>query len=574
MTISKSIFSYLEKLNYQFQDLSFRFPIETLDSLLKNFYKDYDESAFLLQASKSIPNLTLKKISKSYLLKVPVQNGSNEHLYIGMSDLLTFLVLFDEPNPEEQNISKQRSRFFLTFDTAVINLVFNYFYRHYCKSLTIKEKKLLIRLKNVRTNALDPMYVSKFQEALLINALSDNNKIKQAKILEAISFTDESVLITDLAGTVKETNKNFEKYFGKRSDINSIKDILPHDIVESAICETAKKSKWQSEVELVLDGKKSELLLVSCYLFKDELGRPNGFVFTFKNITELKKLDNLNKQLINKLRERNVQLTEVNKRLLEADRIKTDLLSVVSHELKTPVSTILGFSELIANRQHNENTITQYAEQINASAKNLDRLITDYLDVACNQFGASSDKLYTMPLNLIELIRVCFKEEQLNFSDKRFQLELNCLGYEPVVITEAQNMQKLFGNLINNSLKYSPNGGKVSVKILNDGENVTVSISDQGIGLTIEQAKQVFEPFYRADNSITRESSGIGLGLAVCKKIVELYKGSIWCEPGVDLGTVFYITLPVNPNKVKAEQKINVESKEISKVEADIRDKR
>ena len=554
--VQKSIFKFFEdRFGFKFEILNFRFPIETLDGLLKKFFKDYEQPAFLIQGNKAIPSLSLKKISQSYLLKLPIQNNSNEHIYIGLSDLLCFLILFDEPNPEEQSVTNQKSRFFLTFDPVVINTIFEYFYRNYCGSLSIKEKKLLIKLKNVQTNQLEPYYVSKFQEALLINALNDNNKVKQAKIIEAISFTDESIVITDLAGNIKETNKNFEKSFCKHLNKYLISEILPKDLLQTAFRETSRGRKWQSEINLQTSGNKSELMLVSSSLFKDELDRPNGFVFTFKNMAELKKLDELNKQLISKLRERNVQLTDVNKRLVEADRIKSDLLSVVSHELKTPVSSIIGFSELISNREYDENSIKNFAEQITNAAKKLNSLISDYLEVASNPFGVSTDKLPTMPLNLIDLIRVCYKEENSKFAEKQFQLEMNCIGYEPVIITEAQNMQKLFSNLINNSLKYSPSGGRISIKILNDRENVTVSIADQGIGLTVEQAKLVFDPFYRTDNSVTREFPGIGLGLAVCKKIVEIYKGSIWCEPGVDLGTVFYVTLPVNPNKVIVEQK-------------------
>lgn len=549
MKEQKTIFNFFEeKFDFKFKTLNFRFPVETLDTLLRRFYKYHDQSAFLVQAGKNVPSLALKKISRSYLLQVPTHEVKNERLYIGLSDFLCFLILFDEPEAEAQNINAQGSRFFITFDSILINAAFDYFYNNFCNLLSLKEKKLLIKLKNVRPNELSPYYVSKFQEALLTSALSDNNKAKQAKIVEALSFTEESIVITDLAGNIKEANKNFEKHFGKKEDKSTIKDILPFEIVEAAIKETNKKQKWQSEIELSSLQKKSELLLVNCYLFKDEINRPSGYVFAFKDITDLKKLDHLNKQLISKLRERNLQLSEVNKRLIEADRIKSDLLSVVSHELKTPVSTIIGFGELIANREYDEGTIKNFAEQITDSGKRLDRLITDYLDVASNQFGVSDDKLYTMPVNLLELIRNCYQEQKSKFKNIEFNFEVNCLGYEPIIITEKQNMQKLFGNLIDNSFKYSPSGGKVSVKVLNDGQNVTVSIADEGIGLTLDQARQVFDPFYRADNSVVREFPGIGLGLAVCKKIVEIYKGSIWCEPGVDLGTVFYVTLPVNPH--------------------------
>ena len=569
MNSHTSIFGYFEKkFDFNFKTLDFRFPIETFNTLLKRFYRETQQVAFLLQAKSSIPNLALKKISKLYHLQIPLNNSLSEQLYIGLSDSLCFLVLFDE-EPEEHNISKQRSRFYLTFEPNVINAVFGYFYKNYCGSLSIKEKKLLIKLKNIRRNDLDPSYLSKFQEALLISALSDNNKIKQAKIVEALSYTDESVAITDLACNIKEANKNFKLWFDKKHKGN-IKDILPDNLFDDAMKETTKKGQWQGEVKLTTSTSKAKLLQLSCYLFKDELERPNGYVFTFKNITDLKKLDYLNKELIAKLRERNLQLNEVNKRLVEADRIKSDLLSVVSHELKTPISTILGFSELLSSREYDISTVKSYADQITSSAKYLDRTISDYLDVASNQFGVSSGKLYTMPVNLGELIRICYNEEKIKFPAMKFQLELNSLGYEPIIITEAENMKKLFCNLINNSFKYSPEGGKISIKILNDRENVTISVADQGIGITSEQARKVFEPFYRADNSVTREFSGIGLGLAVCKKIVEMYGGSIWCEPGVDMGTVFYISLPVNPHVSKPRvQEIKLETNEKLRVQTE-----
>lgn len=559
--VEKSIIDYFEtKFNYKVQTLDFRFPVETLETLLKQFYKDYEHTSFLVHGSKNISSLSLKKLASSYILQVPVQNLNNEHIYIGLSDLLSFMILFDEP--ANQNIKAEASRFFITFEPVIISNIFNYFYKTNCKSLSLKEKKLLSKLKDVQKDQVDPHYINKFQEALLINALNENNKIKHAKVAEAISFTDEAVIITDLAGNVKEVNRNFEQNF---NGFRKIKDLLPAEIAEKAVTETLSMKKYQTEVSLTTKNGKSELMLLSSYFLNDDLERPNGFVFTLKNISDLKRLDYINKQLISKLREKNVQLSEVNKRLVEADKIKTDLLSVVSHELKTPLSTIIGFSELLASRDNDQDSVKRFASQITSSASSLDKLINDYLDVATNTFGISAGSLSTAPLNLKELIEVCYKEEASKIKGQDFQFEVNCLGYEPVIFTEMQNVKKLISNLINNSLKFSPNAGKISAKVLSDGEKVTISIADQGIGLTSEQAKQVFEPFYRADNSITREFQGIGLGLAICKKIVELYGGSIWCEPGLDLGTVFYVTLPVNPHKKALNIKEN--SSSVSEVE-------
>ncbi|MBI1857899.1 MAG: PAS domain-containing sensor histidine kinase [Candidatus Melainabacteria bacterium] len=567
----KSLIDYLQiKFNLDVKPLNFRFPIETLGRLLKKFYKENEKAAFLVQANSGIPNLMLKRISGSYLLQVPMEQDNYEHLYIGLSDVFSFLILFNEPPPETAADVENKSNFFLTFDQDLIRSIFNYFYKSYSNSLTPQEKKLLIRLKNVKSQDLNPKYISKFQEALLISALTDTNKLKQAKLVEAISFTGEALVITDLTGKIIESNKNFDNVFNQNRNLQCIDELLPKDSFENALQTVNSRKNWHMEITLERSDKTKELSLVSSYLFKDELSRLSGYVFTFKDVTDLRKLDLINKQLITKLREQNIQLSEVNKRLLEADRIKSDLLSVVSHELKTPIATIMGFSELLTQRDNDPGSIRIYANQINESGKRLEKLITDYLDVASDQFGITNDQLYTTPLNLSELIRVIYNEQVIKFSERNYELKIEMLGYEPIIISEALNMKKLFTNLINNSLKYSPNGSLIKVKMLNDGEQVTVSISDNGIGISTEQAIKVFEPFYRLDNSITREFSGIGLGLPVCKKIVDIYKGSIWCEPSQEGGTTFFVTLPVNPHtqrqkEDKIEKDLNVQRRKEAK---------
>ncbi len=559
----KSLINYFEeKFEFKIQTLDFRFPVETLDELLKNFYKDYEHSSFLLHADTLIDEVVLKKTNKSYLLSIPLKSKSNEQLYIGISDLLSFLILFDEPG--NQSINQEKSRFFLTFEPTVIKSIFDYFYNSGIDSLSVKERKLLLKLKNIQKNQLDPYYINKFQQALLVGALNENNKIKHEKITEAISFTDELILITDLAGNIKDSNKNFKDIF--EFVPNNIKSIFPKEFLEKAFKDSISAGEYKEELELKIKNKES-LMIVSMYLAKDDLSRPNGYVLTFKDVSDLRKLDRLNKKLIARLRQNNVELTEVNKRLLEADKIKIDLLSVVSHELKTPLSTILGFSELITQREYDSETVKSFAGKILESAGSLDKLISDYLEVASNSFGISSNKLQTIPINLKQLIEECYQQEAKNFKGS-FTFEINSLGYDPVIFSEIQNLKRLFSNLINNSMKFSPNAGKISVKILNDGENLTISISDEGIGLSVEQASRVFEPFYRADNSDTREFNGIGLGLSICKKTVELYGGSIWCEPGTDAGTTFYVTLPVNPH-VKSLNLSETDAKETQSADFD-----
>lgn len=546
-----SLNSYLsEKLGLEIKNLNFRFPIETLSSLLKSFYKEYEHPAFLLQASPAFSKLSLKKIANSYLLQVPIKFGICEHLYIGLSDMFSFVVFFSEPNILSQGVVEKKSNFFLTFDQDIVSSIFDYFYKNYCSSLSNKEKRLLQKLKNVKTKVLNPFYVGKFHQAILISTIGDVHRVKNNKLLEALSFTDDLIVITNLSGEVQESNKKFQEKFR----FKNIEDILSKKEFESIKYTIHKEGKWEKEIQ------QDTAYLVNCYLFKDELNRVSGYVFTFKDINNIKKLDKINRQLIDKLREKNIELSEVNRRLLQADKIKSDLLSILGHELKTPLATIIGFSELIYNRDYDASTLKSYAEQINISARNLEKLINDYLDVAYNQFGVSYTKVDVGEINLGKLIKDVYEDNACKFQSS-YNLVLSVLGYEPTLVGEVANMKRLFGNLISNALKYSPEGGDIVVKILNDGEKVTVSISDEGIGISNEQAKSVFEPFYRVDNSVTRKFSGIGLGLAVCRKIVELYNGSIWCEPGEHKGTIFYVSLPVNfSKKVEIVESSNVDT--------------
>lgn len=517
--------------------LDFRFPIETLDSFLKNFIRGFEEASFLVQVNSTYTSTKLKKLSNSYVLEIPHSINSNEQIYIGIADKLSFLILFDEMS--------STSRLLLTFDYEKISRVFEYFFEFVSPQMNTAENEILNKLKNIKPKELSPYYLSKFQESLLINSLNTNNKIKQDKLLQAISCTNDLILITDLNGVIKEANKTFIDKYNSSQSIKNINQFIPQEMLKGCFKDVLTGKSWQQEVI-----KDKSILLVSCNLFKDEIGRASGFVYSVKDITTLRKLDYVNKQLISKLRAKNVELYAANKRLIEMDKAKSDLLAVVNHELKTPVSAILGFSELISQREQDLSQIKSYANEINSSAKRLNTLLSNYLDVATNQLKANTD---TKQINLKELISSSYASVVKSFNSELYKFEISSIGYDPVIFAEKDNLEKLFSNILDNAMKYSPKGGKISAQILNDGSNVTISISDEGIGLSQDQTSHIFDVFYRTDNSMTREFSGTGLGLAVCKKIVEIYNGSIWCEPGLEKGTVFYVTLPVNVYQNKAD---------------------
>jgi PAS domain S-box-containing protein len=236
------------------------------------------------------------------------------------------------------------------------------------------------------------------------------------------------------------------------------------------------------------------------------------------------------------------QAAEV-KILREIDRLRSELIANVSHELRTPLGLIkISCSSLLMDdAEFDRKTQQKFLHGIDEETTKLERIVEHLLDLGRMESGRL--RLDKQPTDLGELAgNVVNAMETLS---TRHRLMMN-LPPEPLVTTvDAKRVEQVLRNLLDNAIKYSPEGGTITVQGQQDELQVEFSVSDEGIGIPVEERDRIFERFHRVENEVTRSMRGAGLGLAVCRGIVEAHGGRIWVESQAGAGSTFCFTLPI-----------------------------
>jgi PAS domain S-box-containing protein len=228
----------------------------------------------------------------------------------------------------------------------------------------------------------------------------------------------------------------------------------------------------------------------------------------------------------------------------EAIQIRDDFLCVASHELKTPLTPLkLHLQRLKLKCASGQPLPPQYAEKALAQVDRLSGLISDMLD--SSQIEAGQLKLMCEPLPLQEVIREAL--EDFRPACLQHPLEYEECAEELVVLGDRGRLAQVLTNLLENARKYSPLRGPIRVTLTRSGAEALVSVSDRGIGIPADQQAHLFERFFRARNAPVSGFGGLGLGLYICRYLVELHGGRIWAESQDGQGTTFRFTLPVEP---------------------------
>jgi signal transduction histidine kinase len=237
-------------------------------------------------------------------------------------------------------------------------------------------------------------------------------------------------------------------------------------------------------------------------------------------------------------------------RYRQQEELQKTFISVVSHELKTPVSIIKGYAETLrrTDTQWPYAVQQEYGEVIEEEADRLNELIDNLLDASRLQSGSFkldvADEV-SLPGLAANTLRKFESQSQ------RHELSLDFPADFPTVPGDERRLIQVFNNLISNAIKYSPDGGRIKIVGRVQGDYVTVSVSDEGIGIPTHEQNRVFEKFSRLDNALSRKTEGTGLGLFLTKAIVEAHGGSIWVESSVQPaagerpGTTFTFSLPL-----------------------------
>jgi signal transduction histidine kinase len=226
---------------------------------------------------------------------------------------------------------------------------------------------------------------------------------------------------------------------------------------------------------------------------------------------------------------------------------KTDFVSSVSHELRTPLTSIKGYASILVTGKLGliPEEARQRIDKINRHCDELVHLVNDLLDIARIESGRmtmkqDSQDLKNIVAGVLDLLSVQLKEKQIESS-------FNISPDAPVVFVDFSQIQRVFINLINNALKFTPQKGKITISSKKIDKEVQIDVVDSGCGILKEAQERIFEEFYRVDNLINQQTKGTGLGLSLVKNIVEAHGGKVWVKSTVGEGTTFSLTLPTQP---------------------------
>lgn len=226
----------------------------------------------------------------------------------------------------------------------------------------------------------------------------------------------------------------------------------------------------------------------------------------------------------------------------EADRVKSMLLSTVSHELRTPLATIKGNTSLLL-RHHDRIPREQFVDHladIDEETDKLTELISSLLEMS--RIEAGMLHIQAQSIDLVDVLRGAVTAARLRL--QQHILKLSCRRKSITVYGDARRIEQVVANLVDNAAKYSPAGTPIEVRAQKHAGEVVVSVKDRGRGIAPEDLQRIFERFYQVGNSRDSGRHGIGLGLAICRGLVEAQGGRIWVESKVGRGSIFHFSLP------------------------------
>ncbi|MCC6545095.1 MAG: HAMP domain-containing protein [Nitrospirae bacterium] len=365
-------------------------------------------------------------------------------------------------------------------------------YIHQLERMNKKQSDLNLTLENrvlERTNKL---------EKLLFQIRKE--KMKTERILHEI---DDGVIVVDQNG--------------KTIMINPAARLML--INGERIKESLFDSSGDSNGEIRVDNPDSGLYMIikmKSFPFRDNRGELLGKIAVLHDVTHFK----------------------------EIDRLKSEFVSHVSHELKTPLTSIKGFIDNLRDRIAGDLTLRQeeYLERMAKNADRLIRMINELLDISLIEAGGI--KLNYTPLLLSELIKEVSDGLRPIAIQKQIEISLVKLDAERQILVDRDKIEQVITNLVDNAIIYTRPGGKIMIKLDNGQGFIKARISDNGVGIPVEEQPRIFDRFYRLEKNSILEPKGTGLGLFIAKNVIEMHGGKIWVTSEVGKGSEFIFTLP------------------------------
>ena len=275
----------------------------------------------------------------------------------------------------------------------------------------------------------------------------------------------------------------------------------------------------------------------------------NQVAIALDNARAYQQIENWNLDLEHRVKERTTELEKANEKLQEMDRLKSQFLSHVSHDLRTPLTAIRGLATNLMDGMVGTLTENQatYLCRINSNAERLTRMICDLLDLS--SIAAGKLKLNWSDVNLPKLAKELVDQISPLAQAKELSIDIKCPDNQFLIVADGDRLSQVILNLIDNAIKFTPRGGRILIDIRKIGsESATMTFSDTGCGIPQDSISNLFEPFFQAHFQPEYRKKGLGIGLSIVKNLVDLHGGTIQVESEIGKGTIFRISLPLKRN--------------------------
>ena len=340
---------------------------------------------------------------------------------------------------------------------------------------------------------------------------------ERTKIEAIISSMSDAVVATDGAGRLLLLNGAARDLLDLRPDDvgRPAADVLGDHAVWRALDRTARRGTDAAEEFTLGSGARERLLHLNATPLRAAGGRNAGAVAVVRDVTEFRR----------------------------AERLRRDLTANVSHELRTPLTSIKGFTEtLLAGAWADEQACRRFLTIIDGEATRLMTLVDDLM--ALSRLESRGEPMELGPVRMDALVEEAASRLRPQAAQHHITLRTSAAG-ALVVTADADRLLQVFTNLIDNAIKFTPDGGAVAVALRQDGADAVVSVADSGRGIPPDDLPRIFDRFYRVERSRSREAGGSGLGLAIAKHIVDAHGGRITVTSRPGVGSTFSVALPL-----------------------------
>lgn len=326
----------------------------------------------------------------------------------------------------------------------------------------------------------------------------------------------DGIIAFNMEGEIILINPAAKKFLSISPEDNTFDDIFGKFKLDINMEKVIYLETWTStEQRIQVDERYIKVLFAP---FKNEDDRPAGVIAVIQDITEHVKLDNMQRELV-------------------AD---------VSHELKTPITSIMGYADTLLEGGYDDKTQEKFLNVIATESRRMARLVTDLLTLS--RYDSNKKKTQKESFDLGELVKRC--QEKLAIEIKKKGHKVNCFltADVPLVYADKDDIERVVLNTLSNSIKYTHDKGEIKIYVGFVFNDAYIKIFDNGIGIPEEDLSRIFERFYRVDKARTREMGGTGLGLSIAKEILDKNGGSIDIKSKVGEGTEVVIRIPTKEN--------------------------